>query len=218
MMMRCFYLLPCLAALGATNCMADPLSPDPYPGVPVLQTNLTAIATGNVIGTFLDTFADATDLIRLNDETTGTYSAWTMNNKTSVGGQMFNFGSVNAGDKLAFEIESDSIMNPNGYWAQTGGWVDPTESSDATKATDGVSSFYATMQNGTLLLGAEDIPRKINPYYDVYYTTPNYDNVVFTASNVTGSSIVPTPEPGSLVLLGTGVLGAVGALRRRFSR
>ena len=36
----------------------------------------------------------------------------------------------------------------------------------------------------------------------------------FSASGITNA---PTPEPSSLILLGTGVLGAAGMLRRRFS-
>lgn len=211
-------LLPCVAALGATHCLAYPLSPDPFPGVAVSQTTLNAIASGNVIATFLGTHADATDLIRLNDETTGTYSAWSMNNKTATLGQTFNYGFVNAGDKLAFEIESSSIMDPNGYFATSSGIIDPTESSDSSKATDHTSSFYATMLDGSFILGAEDIPHIISPPYGVYYTSPNYDNVVFSVSNVTGTSLLPTPEPSTFALLGTGILGAAGAIRRRLTR
>ena len=212
----CLLLLPCVAALAPISGLASVLSPDPTPGIPVAQTTITAIAQGDIIATFLDTSADATDLIRLQDETTGTYSAWMMNNKTSTAGQTFDFGAVNAGDKLAFEIESNSILDPNGYWVTSGGWIDPTESSDSTEATDGVSSFYATMQDGTLLLGAEDIPRKISPEYGVYYTSADYKNVVFTVSNASGGSTL-TPEPGTFVLLGTGLLGAAGAIRRRLA-
>ena len=41
----------------------------------------------------------------------------------------------------------------------------------------------------------------------------NDDNFVFT--NVTAA---PTPEPSSFILFGTGLVGAAGALRRKFAR
>jgi hypothetical protein len=48
---------------------------------------------------------------------------------------------------------------------------------------------------------------------DTYRTNP-LDDATITISN---TPISPAPEPGSLILLGTGVLGMAGAIRRRLA-
>jgi hypothetical protein len=51
-------------------------------------------------------------------------------------------------------------------------------------------------------------------FNSVEITSPDF---VMNINNITYNGVTTTPEPGTLVMLGTGVLAAAGSLRRRFA-
>ncbi len=172
------------------------------------QSKLTAAATGNITGYFVmggaasHGGASFTDTIRLFDATTSTYSAFLFNNQTTTTGTSANFGHVNAGDTLVFELYDQNINE--------------TFATDALHSADGVNHGYATAFSGGVLNGAnipagtyigmEDLDKSNSDF--------NYNDDTFVFTNVAAT---PTPEPSSLILLGSGILSAAGAVRRRFS-
>ena len=159
----------------------------------------TATATGNVVGYFYSASASDTDLSRMVDTTAGhTFtSAWFFNNQTTATGTVQNFGSVTAGDTLVFELENTNLSNE-------------IFASDPSLSADGINHAYSTAFSGAgtipagTYIGMEDLPNGISDF--------DYNDDSFVFTNV---GITPAPEPSSLLLFGTGILGAAGAIRRR---
>lgn len=202
-------LLGCAALLAtAPFANADPI-PYPNPGIPAAFTQLNAVATGDIMGYFYSSNAGDTDLIEMVDITTGTTSALFFNNQTSSPGDTANFGHVNAGDLIAFVLV-DQSTGINFSSDPTVPFVNNDETNHAYITAFGGPGDPSAGNPGTIpagtYVGFED---RFNPPSDLDY---NDDNFVFT--NLVATQ---TPEPSSIILLGSGLLGMAGLIRRRMS-
>jgi hypothetical protein len=186
-----------LASLaGGTPALLADAIPYANVGTPAPLTTLVAQSTGSVTGYFLGQSAGDDSVIRMVDVTSGFTSSYFFPNHSTAVGTTASFGSVNAGDILIFEL----LDLTNGR----------TLSTDAAANADGDNHGYAALFAGGLL-GSETYPA--GTYIgmeDTLWGDYDYNDNQFLFTNV-----APAPEPGTLLLLGTGILGAAGTLRRK---
>jgi len=217
--------LPILATLLATGSLAaisTPLLADniPYANVGQLApaNSLTATATGTVMGYFAGSSAGDNDTIELWDVTQNTFSGFLLPNHSSTVGAPTTFLSVNAGDTLVFILDNVSAgqfedsVNNNGT---------PT-----TWSTDGYNHAYTTAYTGVpgisglaagltgTYVGMEDLA--VTGLKPLSGSDLDYNDDTFVFTDI--GAAAPTPEPSSFALLGTGLLGVAGVLRRKFAR
>jgi PEP-CTERM motif/Domain of unknown function (DUF4114) len=205
-------VLASLLTAGSASLLADPI---PYQNPGHILTGSTTITAngGDISAYFVSYNAGDTDTLYLVDLATNqTFKSF--QNNASIQGDSTDFGSFAAGTPLAFEI----VNSNTGDTYSTDTALNP-DNADHTYVVPGFAGGFLADGNGNpgtfnfpagTYVAFEDLPIP-NPSAG----EPDYNDLAFVFTNVTAT---PTPEPSSFLLLGTGLIGAAGALRRKFAR
>jgi hypothetical protein len=196
--MRLFFRFALVLALGlSTTAWADTVT-YANAGNEAPLSSFTAVNTGTVAAYFYGTDAAYTSLLGMsvNGVQVG---GWVLNNHSSSVGQSVVLGNVNAGDSISFSL---FVTDTNQIF-----------SSDATLNADHFNHIYA--MDG--FAGDGLIPAGTYIGFEDLFGggDKDYNDAQFVLTNVTDPAPLPTPEPSSLLLLGSGMAGLLGIVRRK---
>lgn len=204
-------ILVSLFAAGSSSMFADTI-PYQNPGSPI-PGSTTVVATGGEIDAYFVSYnASNTDVLYLVDLDTGTRVGPTFTNNSTAQGTKENFGTYATGTNLAFEIVDQT--------------TNATYSSYIPLSDDGANHAYTTsFAGGTLAdgqgggnsfeftagtyVGFEDLP--------IPGSDTDYNDLTFVFTSVEATPPPVVPEPSTFIMFGTGLIGAAGAIRRKFA-
>lgn len=222
--------------LCATHARASTI---PYPNVGTpnsVDQAVYAASTGTITAWFYGFDANDTDKVRIYDVTTGQYSDWFFENSTTPVGTVITLtmGGItnpmifNGGDRLGIEVwntKTGEVLAANpadSEYCDTASEIAGNCLGYSDPLADPYSHDYkvqwpsggcipgttvctpTTNSQDFLFTGLEDLS-VLDPGADWDY---NDDEFVF-------NNVTETPEPSSLLLLGSGLLGLAGLVRRK---